>query len=340
MGFDFTKVNWQVVLPRFGIAEEFLRKRHGPCPLCSGKDRFRFDNKANMGTWYCQHCGAGNALTLLRKYTGADDRTILADIEKYNGGAPGRIDSVKPLVVADEIPPAEVEVNRKRLVQAWRGSAGLSRDPVTAYLKHRVPAIELSRLGREIRYHPGMKFMDLDDNDKIVNRGVFPVMLARVVDGSRHPITLHRTYLTPDGRKAPFEMVKKQMSGIRKLKGAAIRLNEVPGCRVLGVCEGIETGLAIVTAYRYRMPVWSLLNCVNLSVADIPKAMFDKVIIFADHDAIDPKKGYRPGQHYAEQLRKKLEAEGFIVEIRVPPREKMDFADLWSEHYNSLLRAA
>lgn len=340
MGFDFTKVDWETVLPKFGIAKEHLRKRHGPCPLCLGKDRFRFDNKGNMGTWYCQHCGPGNALTLLRKYTRADDRSILSDIERYNGGAPGKVDKIIPYVVSDELTPDEVEANRKRLVKAWRGSIGLSRDPVTTYLKQRVPAVELSRIGREIRYHPGMNFMEIGENDNIINRGVFPVMLARVLDGSGKPITLHRTYLTPEGRKAPFEMVKKQMSGIRKLKGAAIRLNTVPGSRVLGVCEGIETGLAIVTAYRYRMPVWSLLNCGNLAVADIPRAMFDKVIIFADHDAIDPVHGYRPGEHHANRLAERLRAQGFGVEVRVPPHEKMDFADMWVEHYHALGKAA
>lgn len=27
--------------------------RHGPCPICGGKDRFRVDNKDDDGTWYC-----------------------------------------------------------------------------------------------------------------------------------------------------------------------------------------------------------------------------------------------------------------------------------------------
>lgn len=337
---DFSQVDWQDVLPKFGIHADYLRKRHGPCPLCDGRDRFRFDNKNNMGTWFCQHCGAGNALTLLRRWTGSDDREILSEIERYRGVVQLNDAPLKRFIPSDELTPEEVAKNRAQLVKAWRGSVALSRDPVTVYLNERVPGIQLNRLAGQIRYHRGMKFMEVDGNDNIVNRGVFPVMLARVVDGRNNPITLHRTYLTKEGTKAPFEMVKKQMSGIRKLKGAAIRLNDVPGCRVLGVCEGIETGLAVLTAYRYRMPVWSLLNCTNLAVADIPRESYDKVIIFEDHDPIDPTKGYRPGSHYAGLLRKKLEAEGFIVERRIPPREGMDFADMWAEHYRSLNKAA
>ncbi|MDN2876106.1 toprim domain-containing protein, partial [Campylobacter jejuni] len=83
----------------------------------------------------------------------------------------------------------------------------------------------------------------------------------------------------------------------------AIRLVDVPESRTLGLTEGIETGLAVATGYRYRINVWSLLNCGNLALADIPKGRFDKVIIFADHDHLDVKKEYRPGEHFALLLK-------------------------------------
>lgn len=40
-------------------------KRHSPCPICGGKDRFRCDNKQGRGTWICNHCGAGDGLKLV-----------------------------------------------------------------------------------------------------------------------------------------------------------------------------------------------------------------------------------------------------------------------------------
>ena len=36
---------WPNILAHFGVAEKFLTGKHGPCPICGGKDRFRFDNK-------------------------------------------------------------------------------------------------------------------------------------------------------------------------------------------------------------------------------------------------------------------------------------------------------
>ena len=34
---------WKSILPAFGVTPQQLTGKHGPCPLCGGKDRFRFD---------------------------------------------------------------------------------------------------------------------------------------------------------------------------------------------------------------------------------------------------------------------------------------------------------
>jgi putative DNA primase/helicase len=157
-------------------------------------------------------------------------------------------------------------------------------------------------------------------------------MLLRIRSACSRPISIHRTFLTEDGEKAPVPNVKKLMTGTRLLDGAAIRVFESDS-RTLGICEGFETGLAIARARKYRICVWSLINAGNLVKAAIPKDRFDSVIIFADHDALDPKKGYRPGEHAARELKERLLAEGFEVEIKIPTHQGQDFADVWLEWY-------
>lgn len=44
--------------------------RHGPCPCCGGKDRFRMDDLDGRGTWFCNQCGAGDGLDLIARYSG------------------------------------------------------------------------------------------------------------------------------------------------------------------------------------------------------------------------------------------------------------------------------
>ena len=56
--------HWTKILISNGIDEKFLKNKHGPCPVCGGKDRFRFDNKDGRGTFFCNHCGPGDGVGL------------------------------------------------------------------------------------------------------------------------------------------------------------------------------------------------------------------------------------------------------------------------------------
>ena len=36
---------WQGILPAIGVSSQYLTGKHGPCPMCGGKDRFRWTTK-------------------------------------------------------------------------------------------------------------------------------------------------------------------------------------------------------------------------------------------------------------------------------------------------------
>ena len=338
MGINFATVDWHKKLTAIGIDSNCLKKDAGPCPLCydgkRGARRFRFDNKGDLGTWYCQSCGAGNGFTLIEKFTGYSKVEILKFLDSGSSGINSDV-PIKPFTFHDiDFSPEQVLKNRKRLSEVSAGAIPLNGcDPVSRYLQGRVPGCDLTKISSDVLFHPGLPFYEEEEGGRFVKRGTFPVMVARAVDGSGRPITLHRTYLTGQGTKAPVADPKKQMKGIRKLDGAAIRLVEVPESRTLGLTEGLENGLAVATAYRYRINVWPLLNCVNLSLADLPPGRFDKIIIFADHDKVNEKTGFRPGEHYAKLLKSRLEELGLEVVIKIPPCEGTDFADLWKNLY-------
>lgn len=57
---------WPQLLPALGI-NVASNGHHSACPVCGGKDRFRFDNQAGRGTWICNNCGAGDGLNLVAK---------------------------------------------------------------------------------------------------------------------------------------------------------------------------------------------------------------------------------------------------------------------------------
>ena len=61
---------WLGILSAIGLPARSLVNKHGPCPMCGGKDRFRFDDKNGRGTWICSQCGAGDGVTLVMQFLG------------------------------------------------------------------------------------------------------------------------------------------------------------------------------------------------------------------------------------------------------------------------------
>jgi phage/plasmid primase-like uncharacterized protein len=55
---DLTNGRWPDLLAQLaGLTPEQLTDKHQPCPLCGGKDRYRFDDQDGTGSWYCNQCG-------------------------------------------------------------------------------------------------------------------------------------------------------------------------------------------------------------------------------------------------------------------------------------------
>lgn len=63
---------WPHILSALGIVVPDHPKKHGPCPTCGGRDRFRFDDRDEDGTWFCNQCTpkAGDGLALVGQCLG------------------------------------------------------------------------------------------------------------------------------------------------------------------------------------------------------------------------------------------------------------------------------
>src|SRR5438270_7645368 len=118
---------WREILPLLGIETRFLQNKHGPVPLCGGKDRFRFDDRDGAGSYYCNQCGAGAGLVLVRKLHGWDFKTACDEIDRIVG--------------TDAAPaaPALPQKPNERRAEAIRRAVAQAVDPqvVDAYLNRR-----------------------------------------------------------------------------------------------------------------------------------------------------------------------------------------------------------
>lgn len=95
---DLAKGHWPSILATLaGLTSEQLTDKHQPCPLCGGKDRYRFDDLDNTGSWFCNDCGgkdqtggAGNGMDMLMRRQNWTFKEAAQRIEQHLGIAPQR----------------------------------------------------------------------------------------------------------------------------------------------------------------------------------------------------------------------------------------------------------
>ncbi|UVK55103.1 toprim domain-containing protein [Mesorhizobium sp. AR02] len=292
---------WHGILGALGVPSSHLTGKHGPCPMCGGKDRFRFDNKDGKGTFYCSQCGAGDGVQFAMKFLGLEFKEAAVEIENVIGAA--SVEATKKKELTGDAKQAALD-------RLWRGSVEISKDdPVARFLAMRGLG---DRYPDALRYSARTKFSD---------DGSFrPAMLAALVDIDGKPINIHRTFLTLDGRKAEVGEPRRMMPGAFP-DGAAIHL--ASHRHILGIAEGIETSLA--ATILFGVPCWSAVNSTGLEKWVSPAGV-SEVVIFGDND---PKFG---GQAAAFALAHRLAVKGLVVRVEIPPMIGDDWNDVLLKH--------
>lgn len=244
---EYAKGKWTAILPVLGVDSKFLGRRNGPCPICGGKDRFRFTDYNGEGRYYCNQCGPGDGFDLVEKVTGKTFKEVKDFIMENTK-------NVKPLTN-----PINLDECFKEQAKVWGNGRRPQLDgPVDRYLQ-----------GRGISL-PDFKFKNI--------RQYEGNMIARVTDVNDRGVNIHRTFLSgqPDGSFVKTD--KKVMKG-EIPKGAAIRLSDVQ--KVLGIAEGIETALSAWSLFG--VPTWSVMSTVGM-INWIPPEEVETVVVYADND--------------------------------------------------------
>lgn len=301
---------WVNVLLSAGIAEKQLRNKHGPCPVCGGSDRYRFDNKHGRGDWICNQCGAGDGFKLVMGVMGLTFPEARKRVMEW-GGLEETTDFSPARVIARPSDPEPIARPTRRVTQLLRESCAVEDcDAVRAYIasRHLWPLPQ----GHGLRAHASVEYWQ---EGKRVGR--FPALLAAVRDSAGELVTVHVTYLDPDGNKLTMHEPRKLLSGLTGREGCAVPLMRLDG-DVMGIAEGIETALS--AAFMHTLPVWAALNTSLLQKFEPPEQI-TKLIIFADRDVA--------GLDAATKLMQRLQ-EKVRLEIRTPQ----------AKDWNDVLRSA
>lgn len=292
---------WKGILLHLGVPAQALTGKPCPCPMCGGKDRFRFDDKDRRGTYICNQCGAGDGMKLAVEVTGRKFAEVAAQID-------GILGNIKP-----DAGPAKQELGDEDRVRILREAWASSQPIQPGDLAHKYLAtrkVEELIYPKAMRFHPAMR-----DGEG----GIRPCMIAMVgVYGEKKFATMHRTFLKPDGSgKAEMASPRKLMPGTLP-DGACVALSSYTG-GPLGIAEGIETAMS--ASALFDMPVWAAINS-NMLAKWWPPEGCEEVAIFGDND---PKFG---GQAAAYSLAHRLAVKGIAVTVHIPALAGEDWNDV------------
>lgn len=279
---------WAEALERAGIDPTHLRNKHGPCPICGGKDRFRFDNKRCEGNWICNQCGAGNGFTLLMRakqlnFVEACKLVLhVAGLEQVDDA---------PTVPIVRVPYADAPIASPtpRVRTLLKQSCPIEDcEPARRYLESRglwpLPPMH------KLRAHPSVDYWQ--EGERV---GHHPALIAAVRDLGGEVVTAHVTYLQQHGAKISTHDPRKILSGMQGRASCSVRLMRIEG-EALGIAEGIETALS--AAKLHAVPVWAALNTSLLAKFD-PPAGVKRLVIFGDRDI--------PGMEAASKLMQRMQ---------------------------------
>ncbi|MCY1286329.1 Toprim domain protein [compost metagenome] len=124
-----------------------------------------------------------------------------------------------------------------------------------------------------------------------------PSLVGLITDAvTREPLSLHRTWIQADGRKADVDPPRLLLGGHRK-QGGVIRLwPDEAVTTSLGTAEGLETALSLAWAHA---PVWACIDAGNL--AALPYlAGIECLVIGADNDPAGTAAAKECAQRWAD----------------------------------------
>lgn len=244
---------WPQLLPALGISIH-ASGRHGACPVCGGKDRFRFDNKDGRGTWHCNQCGAGDGLNLVEKALDVSTKEAAIKIADMLGVLPP-ISKALVNTVDKAVAHSEAAARAQKLL-----AAAVSRTDNAYLLSKGLHSTEGLTLATGLRCG-GISFAAGD-------------LLVPLTNETGNVVNIQLISAAGDKRTLPDGQVK-----------GAYHLAGEPDSKTLWLTEGYATGLTVQRLTG--QPVYVALSANNLPAlaAQLRKTNPDALmLIAADRD--------------------------------------------------------
>ncbi|MCA3299621.1 MAG: toprim domain-containing protein, partial [Roseomonas sp.] len=222
-------------------------------------------------------------------------------------------------------------------ITGWQGEGPKRQEPTAAPKPERDASLDIAFIrdnaapiqgtaaqryleGRGLIVPPDADLLFHPDLTHYETRTGYPAMVGLIRNMAGEVVALHRTYLAEQPDKVTKAAIAKPRMMIGKTAGGTVRLGGITAQGLLGLCEGIETGLAVMRACP-TLPVWAALSTSGMEQAQLPPEA-RRIVILADHDPSGA------GLRAAEATAAKLQLEGREVRIAMPPTPGTDFNDM------------
>jgi putative DNA primase/helicase len=194
--------------------------------------------------------------------------------------------------------PSPGDLHRSALA-IWRAAQPIEGSPGETYLRQRCIAVTLPP---SLRYHSALRHS--------ATGLVLPAVVAAITGNDHRVVAIQRTFIRGDGRgKAPVSNPKMTLA---PMGAGAVRLAAAGD--VLGVAEGVETGLS--ATQLFGISTWASLGAERLGRLELPPEV-RRIVIFGDNGS----------EAAAYRARDAFRGRGLDAECRFPDPRFKDFND-------------
>ena len=253
---------WQSIFSSLGI--EVGNGKHCPCPVCGGKDRFRFDNKDGRGTYICNQCGSGDGLNLIKNYYHCDAKEASSKV-------------VECLNLSNKNNQIRENLAFRKIESEQLHNDNIPDNPVCKKVEYLLSKATLGQ--SQYLTKKGLTFdLPLLDDGRIfapvINiNGEYTGGQFIELDGSKH-------LMKGSNKKGAFIWVSPNLGRPDEVNKELLTATEII------ICEGLATGISIAV-FRHRSLVISAIDAGNL--IHVAKAIREvnttaNIIIAGDND--------------------------------------------------------
>ncbi|MGA8120385.1 DUF927 domain-containing protein [Rouxiella badensis] len=258
---------WPDVLSLAGITVPQSPRQNSSCPACGGNDRFRFDDKGR-GNHFCNQCGAGDGLDLVKKVNHCDT-TEAAQILAGVMGIDYRVTEIDHKATSQRREQLESERQQREQERHQQSAADEARRRESFQQKYQTLVAQAQ---------PG-------ESTYLTAKGLagfpFPVM----ADGTLLLTLVDASGTVPAAQTITVDGVKKMVFGSAK-HGAYHAVNVPEHPQDIIITEGLATALTLSLMRPEALTVAAIDAGNQLPVAELMRRQHPdaRIIIAADND--------------------------------------------------------